>query len=60
MGVTRFNLKLYLLKESPLRVLKKAFSATFYYTLAMKNSRTSSTIQIPYISIRLFFIDVVK
>ena len=58
MGVTRFNFDLYLLKEHPLRVPKKAFSACCYYTLAMKNLiSTSSTIQIPYISIRL---DVVE
>ena len=54
MGVTKFNFESYLLKELQLRVPKKAFSASCYYTLAMKNSKsTSSTIQIPYIAIRL-------
>ena len=54
MAVTEFNFELCLLKERPLRVPKKAFSASYYYTIAMKNSKsTSSTIQIPYISIRL-------
>ena len=53
MGVTKFNFELYQLKERSLRVPKNAFSAGCYYTLAMKNSKsTSSTIQIPYISIR--------
>ena len=51
MAVTEFNFELCLLKDRPLRVPKKAFSASYYYTMAMKNSKsTSSTIQIPYIS----------
>ena len=58
MGVTSFNFELYLLKECPLHVLKKVFSASCYYTLAMKNSKsTKSTFQIPYISIKLDVIE---
>ena len=58
MRVTRFNYELYPLKERPLRVSKKAFSASCYYTLAMDNSTesTRSISQIPYISIRLDFV----
>ena len=54
-GVTRFNFELYVLKERPLRVPKNACSARCYYTLAIKNSKsTRSTIQIPCILIKLY------
>ena len=54
MGVIRFNFELYLLKECPLSVPTNTFSASCYYTLTMKNSKsTGSTIQISYISKRL-------
>ena len=44
MGVIRFNFEFFLLKERPLRVPKNAFSASCYYTLTMKNSKSTGSI----------------